>query len=218
MNNTARLVAFIGVALFAQGALANTVWLKDRNGNVCYNNSNGNVGHVIGLGSINADGTGFTMTIDNPAGPGKPTTGDCASIPATTSPVTYATGSVAGNLAHVSSGSGATCKDQGTNLVAIHGASAKVSGRYLSFAFFNPARGCKPGTFKVPLTTANRQAFIKQRAPQGPGSITIFTGSYYVFNPASIPEPDSLLLLLAGSLSMAFIALRRSRRVTSPAG
>lgn len=217
MNKTTQLMAFIGLALFAQVVSANTVWLKDRNGKVCYNNSNSNAGHVIGLGSINADGTGFSMKIDNPAGSGKPTTGDCAAIPATTSPVVYGAGTVVGNRAHVSSGSGATCQDQGTNLVAIHGESAKVSSVFLQFTLFNPATGCKPSTLKVPLTTANRQAFIKRGASQGSGTTTLFTGSYYVFNPASIPEPDSLMLLLAGSLSMALLARRRSRRSATSA-
>ena len=215
--NTTRLVASIGLALFAQGALASTIWLKDRLGGVCYNagitNPN-NPSHIIGLGGINQDGSGFTLTIDNPAGAGKPTTGDCANIPATTTPLVFSGSGVVANSVPISSLQPGTkganeCLNQGNNLSGITGAASIGTGSATKSLQFNfsGTPGCLAGTVQAPFVRG--VLLVTGSAATFGGAKTVYAGNYYIFNPAAtIPEPGSLLLLLAGLLGMGFLSQR----------
>lgn len=209
--DTTRLMALIGLTIFAQSALANTIWLKDRNGNVCYNTGSNNPSHIIGYGGVNANGTGFTMTIDNPLAT-KPTSGDCANIPTTTTPLVLSGGNVVGNVVPVSNVKPGTkgvneCLNQGNNLVGITGGTSTGSGastRTIAFSF-NGAAGCLPNTYQEPY-----QRTVSIATGTGPFATTVYSGNYYVFNPtAVVPEPGSIMLLLAGGLGFGFVLRRR---------
>ena len=124
---TTRLMALIGSAVIAQSALANTIWLKDTGNNVCYNSASTNAGNIIGLGGINKNGTGFTLTISNPtAGTVTPATGACTTLPKSDTDLVFTGGSVAPNNVAVSRiGTGPSdsgqCLDQGINLTGVTG-------------------------------------------------------------------------------------------------
>ncbi len=213
-----RMIALIGLTIFAQGAMASTIWLKDIANNVCTNSGitdPKNPSKIIGLGGINADGTGFTMTIDNPAGPGKPTTGGCAGIPATVNPLVFPAGSVVGNIVPVSmikpGTNGANeCLNQGNNLSGVTSQTSLGAGAgkiTLAFTYANPTPGCLANTYQAPFT---RGVVIARGALGNVGGVvTLYQGNYHIFNPATVPEPSSILLLLAGFLGMGFLVWRR---------
>ena len=218
-----RLITFIGLAVFAQGALANTIWLKDSLGNVCTNSASSNPGGIIGYGGINRDGSGFIMTLSNPAAT-KPTTGDCATIPTTTTDLVFAGGNVVQNvvpITHVptSPGGGNECLDQGLNLSGVTGGATQ--GIYtLSFSFTGAA-GCPHPNYQAPNPVVPTFQAPFQRtvsiAPASGGigsSAPLFTGTYHISTqtlPNQIPEPNTTLLIFAGALGMAGLALRRRR-------
>lgn len=217
---TTRLAVLIGLTAFAHGAMASTIWLKDRQDQVCYNSLSANPGQVIGYGGINRDGTGFTMTISNPAGGTKtPATGDCANIPTTTASLVFSGGNVAPNVVPITlvkagTGGANECLDQGLNLAGVTGGASVGTGiNTMSLAFsFAAAAGCPHPNY----TVATYQAPFQRTASiaRGVGSIqtTVFNGRYHIFDPASIPEPGTLPLLLAGAAGFAALVLRRRTR------
>jgi hypothetical protein len=216
-----RLITFIGLAVFAQGALANTIWLKDSLGNVCTNSASSNPGGIIGYGGINRDGSGFIMTLSNPAAT-KPTTGDCAAIPTTTTDLVFTGGNVVQNVVPVTMIKAGTnganeCLDQGLNLSGVTG-GATQAGFNLAFSFAGTA-GCPHPNYQAPnpvLPTfqAPFQRTVSISTGTGFFATTLFNGTYHISTqtlPNQVPEPDTALLLLAGGLGMAGLALWRRR-------
>ena len=215
-----RLLALIGLTVFAQGAMASTIWLKDRQDQVCYNTGSSNPGGVIGYGGINRDGTGFTMTISNPAAT-KPTTGDCANIPTTTTNLVFSGGNVVPNIVPITlvkpgTGGANECLDQGRNLSGVTGGASIGTGagtRTVAFSFAGAA-GCSHPNYTVPTYQAPFQRTVFISTGAGPAVRTVYRGSYHIFDQASIPEPGTLSLLLVGAVGLAGLALsRRSRRI-----
>jgi hypothetical protein len=217
-----RLITFVGLAVLAQSALANTIWLKDRLGNVCINTASSNPGGIIGYGGINRDGSGFTLTLSNPAGATKPTTGDCANIPATTTNLVFTGGNVVQNLVPITVVKAGTnganeCLDQGLNLSGVTG-GATQGGLTLAFSFTGAA-GCPHPNYQAPnpvLPTyqAPFQRTVSLATGSGPFLNTLYNGTYHISTqtlPNQVPEPDTALLLLAGGLGMAGVALWRRR-------
>lgn len=212
---TTRLIALMGLTIFAQSALANTIWLKDRQGNVCYNSASSNPGQVIGYGGINRNGSGFTFTISNPAaGVRSPATGDCANIPTTTANLVFPAGNVVANVVPVSFMKPGTqgvneCLNQGSNLSGVTGGASVGTGsgrRTLAFSFTGTT-GCLPGSYQAPFA---RTVSIATGA--GPAITTVYRGNYHIFNEANpIPEPGSILLILVGALGLGFLAKRYRR-------
>jgi hypothetical protein len=213
-------MALMAMLFVAQGALANTILLKDRQDQVCYNSASSNPGGVIGYGGINRDGTGFIMTISNPAGGTKtPATGDCANIPTTTTNLVFTGGNVVANVVpvtHVKPGTNGQneCLDQGLNLAGVTGGASIGSGaNTLSIGFsFAGAAGCAHPNY----TGATYQAPFQRTAiiatGSGPFQQTLFNGRYHIFDQATVPEPGTLPLLLAGASGLALLALRRRSR------
>lgn len=221
MNKT-RLMVLIGLTVFAQGAMASTIWLKDRQDQVCYNTASINPGGVIGYGGINRDGTGFTMTISNPVGGTKtPATGDCANIPTTTTDLVFSGGNVAPNVVPVTmvktgTGGNPECLDQGLNLSGVTGGASIGTGvntRTVAFSFAGAA-GCPHPNYTVATYQAPFQRIASITSGSGPFASTVFQGNYHIFDQASIPEPGTLPLLLAGVAGLAGLALRRRSRRT----
>ena len=222
---TSRFIALMGLTVITPGALASTIWLKDRQDHVCYNSASTNPGQVIGYGGINRDGTGFTLTISNPStGSKTPASGDCLTIPATTSNVAFTGGNVVANVVPITlvragtSGSN-ECLDQGRNLSGVTGgASAAFPAGTRTVAFsFAGAAGCAHPNYQAPNPVVPTYQGPFQRTASitsgtGPFQTTVFNGSYYMFDQASIPEPGSLPLLLAGAMGLALLALRRRSR------
>ncbi len=216
-----RLITFIGLAVFAQGALANTIWLKDSLGNVCTNSASSNPGGIIGYGGINRDGSGFIMTLSNPAAT-KPTTGDCATIPTTTTDLVFTGGNVVQNVVPVTmvkagTGGNSECLDQGLNLSGVTG-GATQAGLTLAFSFTGAA-GCPHPNYQapnpvVPTFQAPFQRTVSISTGSGFFGTTLFNGTYHISTqtlPNQIPEPNTTLLIFAGVLGMAGLALRRRR-------
>lgn len=220
-TKTTRLVTLIGLAICAQGALANTIWLKDRQGNVCYNTASSNPGGIIGYGGINRDGSGFTMTLSNPAAT-KPTTGDCANIPTTTTNLVFPVGNVVRNLVPITVVKAGTnganeCLDQGLALSGVTGGATQ--GIYTLAFSFTGAAGCPHPNYQAPnpvLPTyqAPFQRTVSIATGSGPFLNTVFRGTYHISTqtlPNQVPEPDTALLLIAGGLGMAGLTLWRRR-------
>lgn len=216
---TTRLMTLIALSVFAQGVLANTIWLKDRQGNVCYNNQSQNPGGVIGYGGINRNGTGFTMTIDNPqAGTVTPSSGDCTTIPKANQPLVFGAGNVVANVVPITNVKTGTnnapeCLDQGLNLSGITGGSTVgTGGNARSIAFsFTGAAGCPHPNYSVPTYQAPFQRTVSIRTGSGPAQRIVYQGAYHIYNTASVPEPGSLLLLLAGATGFGVLALSRRK-------
>lgn len=227
--NLARVLALFCLAALAQGALGATIWLKDTNNNVCTNSASTNPGGYIGLGGINHNGTGFTLTISNPhTGTVTPSTGACALIAKTSSPtlpnnnVTFTGGSVVPNIVPISNlgpptPEGDECLDQGSNLVGVTGAGTNVlvDGYMWSvnFSFTALEDGCLAGTKGLAFY---RSVTVVRKKVGAPGGNT-YVGRYHIFNELNpILEPSTTLLLLAGGLGLGALGLHRRRRGTQP--
>lgn len=223
--NTARLWTLFCLAVFAQGALGATIWLKDRNGNVCYNSLStlggpppGAPGGYIGLGGINRDGSGYQMQISNPtAGVVTPATGDCTTLPKSDSILSFSGGSVAPYKVAVSMVKPGTkgnneCLEQGVNLMGLNGGSSTVVGTVtwtLAYSYAS-ATGCKPGTEAPPSLFEQRSVSLARKA--GAFSNTTYRGTYHIYNESNpIPEPSITLLLLAGALGLGTLGVWRQR-------
>jgi hypothetical protein len=217
--NTTRLIILLGLTFFAQGALANTIWLKDRQGSVCINTGSGNAGGVIGLGGINIDGSSFFLKIDNPKAT-KPTTGDCANLPTTdTSGPLVFNGTMTANVVPIAMMKPGTkgvneCLNQGNDLSGITGAATIGAGATLKSLQFNfsGATGCMPNTYQAPFVRG--VILVSGSAATFGGAKTIFQGNYYIFNPSAIPEPGTIPLLLAGLVGLGYLAMRRRTGAT----
>lgn len=215
-----RLMALIGLTIIAQGAMGSTIWLKDRQDQVCYNTGSSNPGGVVGYGGINRDGSGFTMTISNPAAT-KPTTGDCANIPTTTTDLVFTGGNVVPNVVPITlvkagTGGANECLDQGLNLSGVTGGASIGTGastRTVAFSFTGAA-GCSHPNYTVPTYQAPFQRTVFISTGVGPAQQTPYRGNYHIFDQASIPEPGTLPLLLAGAAGLGALALRRRSRRT----
>ncbi len=216
-----RLITLLGLAVLAQSALANTIWLKDNLGTVCINTGSSNPGGIIGYGGINRDGSGFTLTISNPAAT-KPTTGDCANIPTTTTNLVFTGGNVVQNVVPITlikagTGGNNECLDQGLNLSGVTG-GATQAGFTLAFSFAGAA-GCPHPNYQapnpvVPTFQAPFQRTVSISTGTGFFATTLFNGTYHISTqtlPNQIPEPNTTLLMLAGALGMAGLGLRRRR-------
>ncbi len=221
--NTTRVLAFLLFAGLAQGAAATTIWLKDDAGQVCKNSLSTNPGQVIGLGTVTSAGA-LTLTISNPSnGTMTPSSGQCLNLP--TAPAAnplVITGTVSPQMlsihmwkewnARTSTGTmlRKECLDQGVNFSGIIG--QVVSNPY-TFNFSGGfADGCNMQTQTkitgdgLPIFT--RGLVIRQQGRELP----LFTGTYYIFNEANrIPEPGSLLLLVAGAASLILVGMHRRR-------
>ncbi|WP_165922929.1 PEP-CTERM sorting domain-containing protein [Sulfurirhabdus autotrophica] len=176
----------------------NAIWLKDTNGVVCTNSASSNSGQLVGLG----DAASGSVTIDNP---GTGTT-NCTGIPTTTSPITFsgfAQNTVPISMIKPGTNNNPECLNQGSNLSGVNG-SATTSGFTLTFAF-SYTNGCP-----APLPVFTRTATLTD------GS-TVFNGTYYVYNTNTVPEPSTIMLLLAGLLGLAGMSwLKRSGRMSPP--
>jgi len=225
---TSRLITLIGLTIFAQGALANTIWLKDRLGNVCYNSditNPNNPSKIIGAGGVNHDGTGFTLTIDNPAtGTVTPSTGDCTTIPkaASATPIVFSIGSVnprlmSNHMWKPGTKGALECLDQGVNLSGLSGVLISSNGQYrmlLSTVFTD---GCNMQT-QTKITVDGQPMIVRTAAIFGGGAeAPLYQGNYHIFNVATVPEPGSILLLLAGASAMGVLTLARRRSGKSKA-
>ena len=220
-----RLAALIGLAVIAQGAMASTIWLKDQSNHVCYNTLSTNVDHVMGLGGINKDGTGYTLTISNPTGgtvtitkptgaPGEvltPATGECATIPKSDTNLEFTGGVVANNVAISRIGTGPSdtgqCLEQGITLAGVTGSSSVTeSGSTWTLSLsYAGTPGCKLGTDAPPSGPLQRSATLAI------DNSNVYSGSYHIFNVNSVPEPSTTLLLLAGALGLGSLAFWRRR-------
>lgn len=187
---------------FSQIAAAtNAIWLKDSNGVVCTNSLSQNAGQLVGLG----DATSGSMTIDNPSGGST----NCAGIPITTSPVAFS--GFAKDIVQIWMSKPGTngnieCLDQGNNTSGVHGSA--INGAYtLTLGFSSPPNsGCPQ-----PLPTFNRSVTLNH------GTDT-FIGTYYVYNTAnSVPEPGTIMLLLAGLFGLVVMSwVKRGGNLSSP--
>lgn len=213
---TTRLMTLIALSVFAQGVLANTIWLKDRQGNVCYNSASTNPGQVIGYGGVNRDGTGFTLTISNPAnGTKTPATGDCTTIPSApaANPIGFS-GSMTARLQATHMWKPGTnqvpeCLDQGTNLSGLSG--TLNSGQYRLLLSTQFTDGCNIQT-QTKITSNGLPAYVRTVTLfGGGGERPLYNGVYHIFNVASVPEPSSILLILAGATGLGALAISRRK-------
>jgi hypothetical protein len=219
---TTRFLALFLLAAVAQGASATTIWLKDNAGQVCKNSLSTNPGQVIGLGTVTSAGA-LTLTISNPAGGTMtPSSGQCLNLP--TAPAAtplVISGPVTPQISPLHMWKPGTkgameCLDQGNSHYGIIG---NVNNSPYRFQFSGGySDGCNMQT-QIKLTAdglpvITRGLIIRQEGLE----IPLFTGSYYIFNEANrIPEPGSLLLLLAGAAGLILVGMQR-RRLARQAG
>lgn len=225
---TTRVMTLFALSIFAQGVLANTIWLKDRQGNVCYNSVSNNPDHIIGYGGVDRSSSAFTMTIDNPPTGTVTPAGDCQNIPKNLNanpakpagdPIVF-NGTLTRQLRQVHMWKPGTdgrleCLAQGQNLSGVTGSVTTGTGtnQYsigFGFAFTD---GCNFATQQIitanGLPTFTRTVFISQR--QGNAFPRVYEGNYQIFNVEAVPEPSSMLLLLAGAFGLGVLALSRRK-------
>jgi len=226
--NAIRLLTFCSLAVLAQGALANTIWLKDTstpNAEICRNsliNNPNNPEKIIGLGGVNRDGSSFTLTIDNPPptaavpNPVTPATGACQNLPRNQAassanpsgnPIVFS-GSMQSRLhlthtwnewmAQTSSGS-VLRKECLDQGSNLSGLSGVInSGQFRLLLSTQFTNGCNMQT--QTKITADGQPLIIRTATifRGGGERPIYSGGYHIFNVNSVPEPGTMLLLAIG--------------------
>jgi hypothetical protein len=232
MSKTQISLSLLFSVFLAQSAWASTVWLKDRNGDVCTNSLSSNPGKVIGYGGHDGGGN-FTMTISNPSdGVLTPATGDCFNLPltgasATPSPIVF-NGPVSifrsrvvnqiGQGTEISPGVYATeCLEHGSNTTGLNNwPTPLTNGAFLLRFSHTSTNGCVAGTTPPQLITVDGMATYVRNA-RVDGGPRVFFGTYYIFDTNAIPEPDSLTLLLAGGVAGLFLtrAWRRRSRTSS---
>ena len=215
-----RLFALLLLALAAQGASATTLWLKDGAGQICKNTGSSNPGQVIGLGSLTSAGV-LTMTISNPAATA-PTTGNCKDILKTNGTNIVFTGPVAPQNLPIhmwkpGTKGGMECLDQGNNLSGVIGTlSVTLSNgqQYTLGLGGGYTDGCNMQT-QTKITADGLPVFTRIATIRRVGGESkVFSGSYHIFNELNpIPEPGSLLLLVAGAASLMLVGLQRRRLV-----
>lgn len=198
------------ILAYSQIAMANSIWLKDANGVVCTNTASTNAGQIVGLGEVNRSTGAFNMTIDNPSGG----TMTCPSIGTNNNPISI-TGALATQLPVVHMLKPGTnnqneCLNQGNNLVGVTGSASGGTGtnaRSIAFSF-SFTDGC-PGlpAFSRPATLSG-----------GSGANAFsFTGTYYIYDINSVPEPGTIMLLLAGLFGLVAMSwIKRSKSLLTP--
>ena len=187
---------------YSQVATAtNVIWLKVNN-TVCTNSgitNPANPGKIVGLG----DASSGSMTIDNPSVGTK----NCPTIPTTTSAVTFSgftTDTVQINMLKPGTNGNLECLDQGNNLSGMHG--TVTSGGYTLTLGFSYTNGCTLN----PLPIFNRAAMLT-------GGMTTFNGTYHVYNTSTVPEPGTIMLLLAGLFGLATMSwIKRGKSQPTP--
>lgn len=211
--NLIRLLTSLLLVSLAQGALATTIWLKDRGDQVCKNSASANPGQIIGLGGVTRAGA-ITFTISNPAGGIlTPNSLDCQSIPTTpvASPIVFS-GTLQPQIVPIHMVKPGTkgaleCLDQGNNYSGVSG--QLVSGIYRLIFAFSYTDGCTTGN---PLPAFSRSLTLRQGQSERPR----FVGKYHIFrddgqgNP--IDEPGTLLLMAAGAAGLISFAMKRRQR------
>lgn len=215
-----RLIALLLLALAAQGASATTIWLKDGAGQICKNTGSSNPGQVIGLGSLTAGGV-LTMKISNPPATA-PTTGNCKDLPKTSGADLEFSGPVAPQNLRIHMWKAGTkgrmeCLDQGNNLSGVNGGVnfTLANGQQFTLGLGGGyTDGCDMQT-QTKITSDGLPVFTRIATIRRVGAErTSFTGSYHIFNELnSVPEPGSLLLLVAGAASLMLVGLQRRRLV-----
>lgn len=214
-----RLIALLLLSALAQGASATTVWLKDRNGQVCKNSASGNAG-VVGIGGVDRNGV-MTMTIDNPdtgTETRNPSVGDCANLPRTSvgSPLVLSgSGLVTPQIVPIHMWKPGTngameCLDQGSNFVGLKGTLVNGQKMFL-FSGGLLSDGCDMSS-QTKTTLDGLPVFRREVSYFNGGERPRFIGAYHIFNEAnSVPEPGSLLLLVVGATSLIFVGMQRRR-------
>lgn len=195
---------FLFMLSFAYSQVAtatNVIWLKKDN-TVCTNSAitnPANPGKIVGLG----DAISGSMTIDNPSGG----LTNCTFIPTTTSPVTFSGFTkdiVQINMLKPGTNGNLECLDQGNNLSGMHG--TVTSGAYTLTLGFSYINGCTPN----PLPSFTRTAILT-------GGMTTFNGTYHVYNTSTVPEPGTIMLLLAGLFGLATMSwIKRGKSQLTP--
>jgi hypothetical protein len=214
--NTTRFLALFLLAAVAQGASATTIWLKDNAGQVCKNSLSTNPGQVIGLGTVTSAGA-LTLTISNPSnGTKTPSSGECLNLP--TAPAAnplVISGSVTPQMLSIHMWKPGTkgameCLDQGSNFSGIIGLVTNNPYRFNFTGGYTD--GCNMQT-QTKITSDGLPVFVRGLVIRQQGrELPLFTGSYYIFNEANrIPEPGSLLLLMAGAAGLILVGMQRRR-------
>ncbi len=240
--HTTHLIALIGMSVFAQSALANTIWLKDTSTpkpEICRNSLISNPNNpekIIGLGGVNRDGSSFTLTIDNPPptvavpNPVTPATGACQSLPQ----------NLNANPANNPSGNPIVFSgSMQPRLTATHmwkeWMAQTSSGSMLRKECLDQGSNLSglsgtinSGQYRLLLSTqftdgCDMQSQTKSTADGQPlivrtatiflgGERPIYTGTYHIFNVDSVPEPGTIMLLVIGAATLGMVAFTRRRQ------
>ena len=105
--------------------------------------------------------------------------------------------------------------DQGKNVQGVQGSLKTPDGVYTMDLIFSQTNPVTNPT--GPCTNYGQESFSYTRAytitTGGRSGLTVIaSGTDFVYNTNSIPEPETLLLLLAGFGSMGLVTIRRKRR------